>query len=142
MPGLQLFVFDGFGEDESDVDTFSAGTFSDVVPGFAFVSMELTFSDFLVKPGATFSGSRLPQNLAEVARLPTRDILLRASEVGFDPGDDDESLGSHYVMGAVLLDDDAPAPVPEPATLLQFATGAAISRRVWKRRTTQSSGSR
>ena len=70
-----------------------------------------------MQQGSIFAGSSLPRNHAEVARLSARQLKFRASDIGFDPGDDDESPGSHRLVGRVLLEGTL-TPVPEPATLL------------------------
>jgi hypothetical protein len=66
--------------------------------------------------------------------IPTTGVLVGFEDL-FGGGDSDFN-DFQFVVGNVRLADTSP--VPEPTTLLLFATGAAaISRRTWKRKATK-----
>jgi hypothetical protein len=69
--------------------------------------------------------------------IPTTGVLVAFEDL-FGAGDGDFN-DFQFVVGNVRLADTSP--VPEPTTLLLFATGAAaISRRTWKRSATKELG--
>ena len=124
LPVEDLWVFDEtFDPRPGFDDIFSAFAFTQAVAGFDSLQAELSLR------GGGRTGDALPASAAEVLAVFTEGgIRFGAFETGGNPPFD---MGTHELAGTVRLVADAPEPIPEPATLLLCAGGAAA---LWRRR--------
>jgi hypothetical protein len=108
-------------------DEFAPSAVADAFPGFDFLFAEMDFR----LAGRT--GVKLPATAAElISSFSSGHFTLTALKTGAPPGS-----GATHVLGGLVRLVDSSNPIPEPGTLLLFATAAAaISRRAWKRRAT------
>jgi hypothetical protein len=129
---LELDVPSGFALDAGNVDRFHADTFNDIPgtddelifyaftcchpTGIGFVNVDVYWTDATQR---ALTSDRLPSDPAVLGRF-------RRAGFGLLAGDDDR---------IALFGESPLEPVPEPATLLLFATGSTVvARKGWERR--------
>ena len=133
LPLESLWVFDEtFDPRPQFDDVFAAFAFTDSWPGFDSLQAELYFR------GGGRTGDALPVGAAEILAAFGSGGGLRFTgwKTGGSPPFDS---GTHELGGTVRVLPDVPQPVPEPGSLLLFASGAAALVRRYRqsRRITQ-----
>ena len=125
VPLTDLWVFDEtFDPRPRFDDVFTALAYTDGYPGFDALQIELSFR------GGGRSGDALPSAADVFASFPQGGIRFAAWQTGVSPPFDS---GTHELSGTLRRGADEPEPVPEPGTLILFATGAVTLARRYRR---------